>query len=417
MDVERALLSSALTKGAVATLLARGIEVRHFSATPSGEECSEVFSWAIEHARKYNVSPSPALLKQRWPNWRAEASSDPVDALIDTFLAHVKRRAFSSKVRELASIESDPSQWGRLDEAMLDAARDLSALVPSGHVSRFSEMEQRIAEYQAEKMTEQHVGIGMGIPAFDEVTNGIQRGDLVTVAGYSGLGKSLLSQWWLMGALEQGVNGLLMSLEMSHRQIFERLDTMVLNFSHKLLRRRELPEKDLALWQRVASQFKAAENDLIVIDRLMGCTIDRVYAEINRYKPDLTVVDYVQLMKSSRRSDKQWEMLVDATNDLKAIALATDSAIVMVSQDGRGSAEDGSTDRNMGGSVSVYQAADIYIGLHQSDDMYAQDQIEVRLLKNRSGERKRNAHLRWRPSHMEIGPLQEGSEYQEFKRS
>lgn len=330
-----------------------------------------------------------------------EPSSDPLDALIDTFFAHVKRRMFSAKVLELAHAESDPSKWNDLDTIMLDAAKDLSVLVPSGRVSRFSEMESRVDQYRDEVANpDQRQAIMMNIEPFDEASGGIRPGNLVTVAGYSGLGKSMLSQFLLMSAYEQNATGLLLTLEMTAEEVFERFDTMVMNFSHKLMSQRILPDEKVDLWSRIAKQFAGAKNDIVVVDRAMGCTTDRVYAEIERYKPDICVVDYVQLMRSRQNYASQWQSLVDITNDLKSIALASDTAIVMVSQDGRDAAENGSTDRNMGGSISVYQAADIYLGLHQTDEMYAEDQMEVRFLKNRRGKKMLKANLLWRPATM-----------------
>lgn len=386
MDSDRAILTSALNSGAISTLLARGVESKHFSNTQSGEECRQVFSYVTKHARKYGLGPSPQLVKNNFPNWRGEPSSDPLEALIDEFLNDVKRRYFATAVIGLAQAENNPANWHRLDEIMLDAARDFATIVPSGQVSRVrAEMQERVDQYEIDKAEGKVAGIMCGIPVFDELTDGFQQGDIVTVAGYSGRGKSFTSQAFLANALDQDKNALLMSLEMSTRQIMDRFDTMVMNFSHKELRKRQLPDDEVENWRKAAQKYENAKNDLIVVDKLGNCTVDRVYAEISRYKPDITCVDYVQLMKGSKASMAKWEGLVEITNELKAVALATDSTIIMVSQDQRSSAQEGSTESNMGGSISVLQAADIYIGMMQDEEMREQKKIMMRLLKNRNG--------------------------------
>jgi replicative DNA helicase len=106
-------------------------------------------------------------------------------------------------------------------------------------------------------------------------------------------------------------------------------------------------------------------------------------------------------MKSSK-SNSKWEGLVETTNELKAVALATDSTIIMVSQDQRGSADEGSTESNMGGSVSVYQAADIYIGMMQNDEMREQKKLNMRLIKNRNGA-PGESDIMCDPEHMRFG--------------
>lgn len=403
MNVDRAMISRAIQTGTITTLITRGIGSHHFNTnTPDGKELADVFEWLTDYAKKYGA-PSIQIFRERWPGFQFEPCSDPIEPLIDAFLQNVKRRAFSAKVIELAHAEQDPNRWGELDQIMLDAARDLAALVPSGRVHRFSDMPKRVGQYDEEVANpELRKGWSTGISIFDDVTNGMQPGNLVTVAGYSGRGKSLLSAYLTMSAYEQEAMGLIMSLEMTAPEIFERLDTMVVNFSHKLLAQRRLPENDLALWRRISKQFAGAKNDIIVKDDLLGCTTDRVYAEITRYKPDVVVVDYVQLMRSRQSYASQWQGLVDITNDLKQIAIANDCVIIMVSQDGRSSADEGSGETNMGGSISVYQAADIYLGLHQTDEMYADHVMEVRLLKNRRGVRQINANMIWKPETMEL---------------
>lgn len=386
MDSERCILSSALNSGQISTLLARGIEVKHFSATKSGEECKNIFNFAAKHARKYGIAPSVQIVKNNFPNWHGEPSSDPLEALIDQFLNDVRRRYFAAKVLELAQAEGNPANWARLDEIMLDAARDLATVIPSGQVSRiYAEMHERIDQYEIEKEEGTSAGIKMGIPLFDDLTGGFQPGDVITVAGFSGRGKSLTSSHFLANAVEQEKTALLMSLEMSTKEIARRFDTLATNCSHKLLRDKQLSDEEIAAWRSAADKYKNVNSDLIVNDKMMNCTVDRVYAEINRYKPDITCVDYVQLMKGSKAPMAKWEGLVEITNELKSIALATDSAIIMVSQDQRNSADEGSTESNMGGSISILQAADIYIGMMQNEEMRAQKKLNMRLIKNRRG--------------------------------
>src|ERR1035437_2049423 len=410
MNVERAMLFRALQTGGISTLLARGVEVHHFAATPDGAELAEVFDWAVKHTRRHNVSPSPALVKERWPNWHGESSSDPLEALVDAFVGNVKRRYFASKVRELAIAGDDPAQWGRLDEVLIDASRDFASLISSSRASRLSEMELRISEYEAEKASGQPPGFDLGIPAFDEMIGGVRPGNVVVLSGFLNTGKSLLAAWMTLNIVEQAHSALFLTLEMSRRDVLERIDTMITHFSHKLLRTQQLPDEEITKWRRLAKQFRALEHDLVVLDGLGGLTIDRLYAEISRHKPHFTVVDYVQLMRRSRASMQSWEGLVEITNECKSIALATESVIMLVSQDNLEAATGGSRLAMMGGSISIGQAADIYIGMHQDEEMRAQNRMTVKLLKSRNSLRDKTADLLWDPAHMRFGAALEGAE-------
>jgi replicative DNA helicase len=364
-----------------------------------------VLEWLIEFQRKHGQHPSMSLFRERWVDFRMEPSSDTLASLLDAFFARVKRRVFSAKVSELAHAEQDPAKWARLDEIMLEAAHDLATVVPTGKSHRFSDMHKRIDLYEEEAANPQQMrSYKMGIDPFDEVTGGMRPGNLVTIAGPSGKGKSLMASWFVMNGYEQDASALMLILEMTAAEVFERLDTMVTHFSHKLLTQRDLPDSKVAYWRRIANQYSGLKNDIVIKDDLTGCGTERVYAEISRAKPDIVVVDYVQMMKSKQGYASQWQGLVEITNDLKQIAVQTDTVILMVSQDGRDSFENGSSETNSGGSISIYQAADIYVGMHQNDAMYDQGTMEVRLLKNRRGakinSKGRSANLVWEPATM-----------------
>lgn len=409
------MLTRALATGNISALLARGIEPSHFVATADGQECAEVLEWATKHARRFKVAPSPALVKERWPNWHGEPTTDPLDAIVEAFVSDVKRRNFASKIRDLALAGDDPGLWHRLDEVLIDAGRDLAATISSARVSRLSEMEQRISAYELEKASGQPPGFQLGIPIFDDMIGGIRPGNVIVVSGYMGLGKSTLAAWMTLNVVEQGHSALFIPLEMSRLEVLERIDTMIVHFSHKLLRMRQLSEEDEQMWRRLAKQFTALEHDLVVLDGLGSFNIGRLWAEIDRHKPHFTVVDFVQLMKRSHSEMQGWESLVEITNECKAIALSTDSVIMLVSQDNRGAAETGSSLSTMGQSISVGQVADVYIGMHQTEDMRAAQRMSVKLLKVRNGPRDKVVDLLWDPSHMRFGEAEPGAA--EFTRT
>lgn len=403
MDIERALIFKALQGDDISTVIANGIEARHFAETPSGQDCAKVFEWAASYTRHYGSSPSPQMVKEHFPDWYGESSPDPLKALVDEFKSNVMRRFFDSKIIELSRVPQDRTSWDRLDEIMLDAARDLAAVVPSGGVARFTDMEQRIERYELDRVEGVKPGILMNIPIIDDVTRGVRPGWVITNAGFSGRGKSMLTIWNLLSVFEQEKVALMLSLEMSRAEVMERLDTMVMNFEHRMLTQRDLSEEEVERWRRMAQVYKHARSEIIVVDKMGGCTVDRVYAEINRYKPDVAAVDYVQRMTGARASMSKWEGIEEVTNEFKTIAMETDTAIIMVSQDQRGSAEQGSTETNMGASVSVYQAADVYIGMYQDDTMRAQNKMRVKMLKFRHGPRA-EVDMLWTPATMEFGP-------------
>jgi replicative DNA helicase len=411
-DVERVMLSSAIAaQDGINELMARGITPELFSGTAAGQLCAEVYRWCVQYTHAYGQQPSLSALKRAFDNWANEFSAEPLHALGDEFLDDARKRYFDAAVLELSTVTKDRSNWGKLDEIMLDRARGLASIIPSGRVARFSaEMEQRIMQYEIEANKGYRPGYQLGIPIIDEVTGGIRPGWLITSAGFSGLGKTTLGLFGALNVFESDHSALFLSLEMSSAEVMERLDTMVTNFPHRDLARRALGTSDLQHWKQMGRVYGKAKGEIVVVDKLGGCTLDRVHAEIARYRPQVAVIDYVQRMSGTRHSMSKWEGLEEISNGLKTIAMDTDTAIIMISQDGRGSAEEGSTRTNMGGSVAVYQAADMYLGMQQTDDMHAVGKMRVKMLKFRHGPRA-EVDMSWKPATGEFGKWEDPMAY------
>jgi replicative DNA helicase len=405
------MLASAIQGDAIHELISKGIEPRHFA----DQSVAAVFTFAMNYQRSYGGCPSREMITSYFPEWHGETAFDPLTALIDEFLAEVKRRYFESFVVELSQMSRNETEYRdmrpRLDEVLLDAARDMAAVIPSGQTQRFSaDFQRRIAIYEEERNRGYSPGIEMGIPILDQETQGLKRGWLCTNAGWSGRGKSMLTTYNLLQAFEQDKTALMLSFEMSAQEVMDRLHTMVMHWQHRDFMRHELSDIQIQRWRDVARIYSKANGEIIVVDKLSGATIDRVHAEIQRYKPDITAIDYVQRMRASYSSRKpRWEMLEEITNELKTVAMDTDTAIIMVSQDGRDSADQGSTATNVGGSVSIYQAADLYIGMFQDEQMEAQRKMRIRCLKFRHG-RKPEVDIYWDPATGEFGRLYQDSD-------
>ena len=392
-------MSSAIAGDGILGLVSKGVTPELFSPTPAGQQCGAVYGFCVEYTRVYGQQPSLGTIQRHFPDWHVEFSSDPLEALTDEFLDDVRKRYFDATVLRLSRVTKDRSSWGKLDEVMLDAAREMASIMPSGGVARFAaDMERRIEQYEVEKNQGYRPGIPLGIPVVDEVVDGVRTGWLTTYAGFSGLGKTTLSQIASLSAFELDHLVLFLSLEMSRREVMERLDTMVNHFPHRDLVRRKLSDSEFRSWRDVTRIYSKAQGEIVVVDRLGGCTLDRVHVEIQRYRPTLVVVDYVQRMSGTRHSMAKWEGLEEITNGLKTIAMDTDTSVIMVSQDGRTSAEEGSTRTNAANSQSIYTASDLYIGMQQTDEMRSMRKMRIKVLKFRHGNWGAEVDMKWEPA-------------------
>ncbi len=397
-DIEKQLIDKIAQTGSIDKILISGLDETSFEK----EKHKEIFSFIVAHFRRYKVSPSLQTIKEKFPDHQFELSQESIDFLKDEQIKLIKRRYVMDALYELAEAVDDTEQMENIDDLFLEKARSITTLIPGSSYSSFKDMDKRIEEYEAGENLAG--GIEMGIPEIDFLTSGIQPHEYITIAGFSGTGKSTLAQYMLHNAFMQGKTPMYISLEMEAKALMRKWDTMTVHFEYNRLKRGRLTESDLQKWKDAAATIRQGENDMIVLDDVAGCTVDRVYAELTRHSPDILCIDYITLMDTTRSQGTQmWEKVTNITQQLKQISRSLKIPIIGVAQTNRSGYQSGATMDNMAFSQSIVNDSDIILGLNQDEEMKEEKKMEVRLLKNRDGQTAETA-LRWQMSTMEFTP-------------
>lgn len=400
LDIERSFLSKVVLSGQIDRIIAEGINESHFEE----EIHKDIFHFAAEHMKKYKGPPSLDVLRDKFYNYNFETPTDSLEYLTDKFKSLVKRNCAHRSLMSLAEL-LDTEHVENIDGLFLEEARRLSQVIPVTSLSRFSDIDSRIQAYETKQDVNR--GIKMGIPEFDRLTLGIQPHELVSIVGWQGTGKSTLTQWILFNAWMQGKTAMIIPLEMDAPALMRKWDTMLTNFDYRSLKAHELSVEELERWRVKAQKVRDKECDIIVRDDVRSCTPDVVFAEAMRYKPDIIAVDYISLMDTSRSAGSQmWEKVTYLTQSLKQIARTTGIPILAVAQTNINSADGGAQLSNISYSRSVGQDSDIVLGLHQDEEMKENQQMTVRMLKNRDGAASA-ADLYWNMDSMEFRPWRE----------
>jgi replicative DNA helicase len=181
-------------------------------------------------------------------------------------------------------------------------------------------------------------GIPTGFKQLDEMTGGLQPGDLIIVAGRPSMGKSTLAvNIAENAALGSGKSAAIFSMEMSAESLTLRMISSLGRINQSNLRSGRLQEED---WPRIDSAMTQLSSAKIFIDETPGLTPTELRARSRRLKRerglDLIVVDYLQLMQVAGTKENRATEISEISRSLKALAKELKVPVIALSQLNRG---------------------------------------------------------------------------------
>jgi len=197
----------------------------------------------------------------------------------------------------------------------------------------------------AKTRTSKLSGLATHIHTLDDKMGGLQKSDLIILAGRPGMGKTSLATNIAFNiaaacqkdkgeANEGGVVGFF-SLEMSSEQLATRIIAEQAEVSSADIRRGNISDSDFANLMRAMQTMQQAP---LYIDQTGGISIAQLAARARRLKRqhglDALVIDYVQLMSGSskRASENRVQEITEITTGLKALAKELNVPIIALSQ-------------------------------------------------------------------------------------
>ncbi|MBW2032799.1 MAG: replicative DNA helicase [Deltaproteobacteria bacterium] len=176
-------------------------------------------------------------------------------------------------------------------------------------------------------------GLSTGLIDFDHMTAGLQRKDLIILAGRPAMGKTALALNVALYNAKNGAGVAVFSLEMSEEQLGLRLIASEAKVDGFRLRTGKLRGEDFDSLVASADQI----NDFpIFIDDSPNVTISELRAKIRRierrYPIGLIIVDYLQLMTTANRGESREREVAEICRGLKGMAKSFDVPVLALSQ-------------------------------------------------------------------------------------
>lgn len=329
------------------------------------------------------------------------AESVPTTANASYYMGIVKEK---SGLRKLINIGKEMQELGYNNESADEAIDKAESMVfglatASGASQGMVKTKDFIYEYynmlqERSKSGGGLTGTSTGYNALDNMTSGLQKSDLIIVAGRPSMGKTAFSLNVAENVCDLGGKVSIFSLEMSKEQLLERMVCSQSKVSGENLRRGSLAQDE---WVKVKDSLGKIKNWELEIDDNPSITVPEIRSKLRKShaeKPiDLVVIDYLGLinMPSGKGISKN-EAVGDTTKALKQLARELDCPIILLSQLNRG-VEAREDKRPMMSDIrdsgSVEQDADVIMFLYRDEyydpDSPAKGIAEVIIAKQRKG--------------------------------
>ena len=243
--------------------------------------------------------------------------------------------------------------------------------------------------------TEKITGISTGFTDCDAKTAGLQKSDLILIAARPSMGKTAfvlnVAQY---AAVKNNIPVAIFSLEMSKEQLVNRMLCAQSLVDAQKVRTGELTAED---WSKLVDGMGILSEAPIYIDDTPGITAMDIRAKCRRLKLEkglgLVVIDYLQLMSGSGRSDSRQQEISEISRSLKAVAREIEAPVIALSQLSR-ACESRSDHRPMLSDLresgAIEQDADLVAFLYRDEYYFPEktenkNKAELIIAKQRNG--------------------------------
>jgi replicative DNA helicase len=178
-------------------------------------------------------------------------------------------------------------------------------------------------------------GVPTGYTKLDQMTSGLQPGDLVVIAGRPSMGKTALALNIAEHvAVDNGLPVAVFSMEMSSAQLAMRMLGSIARVDQHKMRTGRLNDKE---WGDLSEAMGKLHETPIYIDEGGALTALEVRARARRLKRQysqlgLIVIDYIQLMSASSQGENRATEISEISRSLKAMAKELDVPVIALSQ-------------------------------------------------------------------------------------
>jgi replicative DNA helicase len=202
-----------------------------------------------------------------------------------------------------------------------------------------------------------------GLPTLDNDMGGLPRGSLSIIAARTRQGKTTLALNFMVHNIRSKHKTAFFSLEMTRKQILDRISSMTTNTPYSMIHKRVLQEGHRQVICNELPEL-AAGTRMNILDSVHS--VSGIISEIERIKPDILFIDYVQKIRPDRYTESRHHDIEAIIDRLKEAAVRYDCHICVLSQINRAGSDKPRLE-NMKESGALEEGGDIVMILHREN--------------------------------------------------
>lgn len=329
------------------------------------------------------------------------AISVPTSAHIANYASIVKEKSILRKIIKAGQDITADGFDGKLKiEQVLNSAEErIFNIIQNRRTEEFTAVNELVAPV-LKKIIDIHnnqgkvTGIPTGFIDLDYKTAGLQPSDLVLIAARPSMGKTAFALNIAQhAAIRENKATAIFSLEMSKEQLVNRLLCSEAMVDAQKVRTGDLDDTE---WDKLTVGSAILGGAPLYIDDTPGITVSEMKAKCRKLKLekglDIIIIDYLQLMSGSGKTESRQQEISEISRSLKALAREMNAPVIALSQLSRACearADHRPMLSDLRESGAIEQDADVVMFLYRDEyynpDTEFKNQAELIVAKQRNG--------------------------------
>lgn len=225
----------------------------------------------------------------------------------------------------------------------------------------------------------EYKGIPTGFSLLDKYMTGLNKSDLILIGARPAMGKTSFALNIARNVAVQAKKKVVFfSLEMGKEQLAQRILSTEARVESQKMRTGELSDDD---WQRIAQATVSLNEAELYFDDTANITVPEMKARVRKMRDvDCVIIDYLQLMQGTKRTDSRVQEVSEITRSLKLMAKDLKIPVITCSQLSRSTEGRGKSHKpqlsDLRESGSIEQDADIVLMLYR-ESYYDEEKNET----------------------------------------